>query len=234
MILHIYHCNMVIARDKRKATGRNRPSEIARVPRSPGERDIVYEPPRSGFDDDLGELLDQFRHVDLAQEDGPLAVNWAFLQRQLGADRESVKARVARARALGLLPGMAIDYDHEAWMAASRNKGCLLVMMCVEDRDLRRERRELLDAFGGVVMRICDGIVGGGEWLERVYIMPNVHLGPRAELATDAGRTVALMEAAAGELRARDLSCELNSFGYSKMLQLAINAHPMGYVLRVI
>lgn len=235
MILHIYHCNELVSHDKRQAVGCNRPGPIVRWPSRPGGADISHRPPVDGFERaSLGQLLDKLIEFDLDAEDSPVTLNWEALEAQLSLSRESIEALLAEARGLGLLRSLTIAVDHERWMLASADKGSLLVMSCVETIDLTRDRVELIEAFCEEVVAIRDGIVGAGDTLTRAVVMPNVHLAPRVKPPGDSEAVVELLKKMTAALTGEGFVAEMASFGYSKMLRLAINAHPLGYVLRVI
>jgi hypothetical protein len=235
MILHVYHCNRLVARDKRQAVGRNRPGSIVRHPPRPGGADLSFVPrPEALGDPALSALLEEFEEVELLAEDSPVKPDWNHLEDRLAMPREEIEEVIRMAAKRGLFRSLAPIVDHERWMALSSEKGCLLVMSCVEASDLEREHGDLVDAFCDAVRSIRDGIVGDGDDLQKVFVMPNVHLAPRLELATDSVATVEILERATSALGELGFEAALGSFGYSKMLELTINAHPLGYVLRVV
>lgn len=235
MILHIYHCNEVVSQDKQQSVGKNRPGSIKRWPGRPGGADIAHLPPVDGFEGDLlGRLLSRFMKCDLVAEDSPIAINWDALEAHLSLPRESVEELLDEARQKGLLRTLTIAVEHERWMLTSTNKGSLLVMSCVEESDLARDQADLADAFCAEVVAIKNGIIGKGDTLSNAVVMPNVHLSPRATPPDDSNAAVELLKTMTAALSEQGFAVEMASFGYSKMLRLAINAHPLGYVLRVI
>jgi hypothetical protein len=235
MVLHIYHCNRLTARDKRRSVGRNRPGSITRYPSRPGGADIDYPPPVDGFaNEQLATLLSLFQFAPLGTDESPVTINWPYLEQRLGKTQSEIASLIEEASRLRLLRGVTIAYDHERWMEESSDKGCLLVMACIELIDLDRTEAELYDAFCRAVIAIRDGIVGEQDTLDTVFVMPNVHLGPRLVLATDSEAVVGLIQGATRALEQHGFRAHMNSFGYSKMLDFSINAHPMGYVLRVV
>jgi hypothetical protein len=235
VVLHIYHCNRVIARDKRRAVGRNRPDTIVRYPERPGGADIEFEPPADGFgSSELGALLEAFRDVPIDDDQSFVTIDYERLASRLSIPRGRVEQLVRRAGARRLLTSLTNRYDNDRWMSASTDKGCLLVMACVEQLDLSRTHDDVVGAFRTAVCEIRNGIIGASQELRTVFVMPNVHLGPRLELATDSSAIVSLISAASNSLKDEGFEVQMNSFGYSKNLEFSINAHPLGYVLRVV
>jgi hypothetical protein len=243
LILHVYHCALAILRDYRTSGGRNRPTGTGKWPPRPNQADIRFLPPTNGFDDrGLGQLLELFQRIDLddPELDSPIWINWAYLERKLGLARPEVDALIAKARALGLMERLTIDYDHERWMKHSRDKGCLVVMTGVEESDLARPIDEITAAYCATVDELVQeppprGLVGPGQYLRNVYVVPNGHLNPRSGPGLEEWKeALALLQALPAGLGERGYDVTLNSYGYEKLIQLAINAHKRGYCLRVI
>jgi hypothetical protein len=209
---------------------------MRRFPEEPGQADIEYRPPTDGFEEPwLASVLRLFAAADLISEESPVTVRWDFVERQLGRTRGEIEDTLELAKRRGLLPGMTIDYDHERWMHQSANKGCLVALTCIEKADLTRDRSEVVGCFVATIEEIRGAITNGGsKRLERTVIMPNAHLNPRGEPVTDRDGCVLLLEELRDGLAESGIQVELNSYGYSKMMAFAINAHPLGYVLRVI
>jgi hypothetical protein len=194
-------------------------------------------PPVTAFDDPvMGEILGLFQNVPLDGEEHAISINWSYLERQLGMSRLEVERLLRRASARGLLQRMEIDYDHVKWMRQSADKGVLLIMACVERRDLVRPPREYLDGVVNVVDEIASGVVNRerGQFLREVVVVPNGHLDPRSDNKMPWTSVLAILEAIPPVLEAGGFHAHLNSFGHAKILELAINAHPLGYVLRTV
>lgn len=237
MILHIYHCNRAEIIDHRTASGQNRPPGTGRYPLERGAVDVRLIPPVTAFDDPvMGEILGLFQNVPLDGEEHAISINWSYLERQLGMSRLEVERLLRRASARGLLQRMEIDYDHVKWMRQSADKGVLLIMACVERRDLVRPPREYLDGVVNVVDEIASGVVNRerGQFLREVVVVPNGHLDPRSDNKMPWTSVLAILEAIPPVLEAGGFHAHLNSFGHAKILELAINAHPLGYVLRTV
>lgn len=254
MKLHIYHCNLAILTDRKPSpTGggkavSNKPAGIIRYPSEPGRADVHFLPVTDSFrmpwprdterpiwldDNMLSKLLEQFKSVDIFDPEGsPVLVNWRKLEERLGLDREQLNMLLAKADQMGLLRRLTIEYDHAKWMRWSRNKGCLVIMTCVEKSDY--QDGNIVERFCDEVTTIRDKIVSGSQELTEVIIVPNVHLTTREDIGDDWEKTITLLQNAKRKLEERDFHVQLNSFGYAKNILLAINAHKLGYVFRSI
>jgi hypothetical protein len=232
---------MAVLRDYRTSGGVNRPPGTGKWPLKAGEADINYLPPTSGFDPpDLGELLDLFQEIDLdrPESESPILVNWEYLERKLGLSREAVDALWHLAAQRGLMKSLTIDYDHERWLRHSRDKGCLVVMSCVEATDLDREVGEIAECYCNVVDKLVKvppphGLLNKEHSLSHVYVVPNGHLD-RAGSGIGWKSALEVLKALPPALEQRGYDAMLNSYGYEKLIKLAINAHKLGYVLRVV
>jgi hypothetical protein len=242
LILHIYHCTFAELRDYRSSGGKNRPAGTGKWPEKAGEADIEYHPPTNGFQNpDLGQLLSLFQAVEIDQSewDSPILINWQYLEETLELPRHSVDALLHEAKRLGLMSKLTIDYDHERWLRHSRVKGCLVIMAGVEEADLRRNPEELSSAFGEIVDELARerpprGLLGEGHELRQVFVVPNGHLNARSGPGLDWEKALAVLQRLPPELEERGYESGLNSYGYEKLIRLAINAHKRGYVLRVV
>lgn len=241
MILHIYHCTLAVFRDYKTSGGANRPAGTGKWPGKAGEADITYLPPTSGFDPPvLGQLLELFQEVNLdhPESESPILVNWEFLERKLGLPRERVAALMHLASQLGLMKSLTIDYDHERWLRHNHNKGCLVVMTCVEPGDLKRDLDEIAECFCEVIDRLVmepppRGLLNEEHSLSHVYVVPNGHLD-RSGPGIPWKPALKLLRVLPPALEERGYEAMLNSYGYEKLIKLAINAHKLGYVLRVV
>lgn len=237
MILHIYHCNTATISDHRTASGRNRPPGTGRHPLQRGAADVKLLPPIGAFDDPvMGEMLGLFQSVPLDGEERAISINWTYLERQLGRSRVELDRLLRRAAARGLLQSMGIQYDHVKWMRQSADKGVLLIMACVEKRDLTRPPREYLEGVANAVDEIATGVVNRErhQFLRNVVVVPNGHLDPRGDNKMPWTSVLAVLEGIPPVLEARGFHVHLNSYGHAKVIELAINAHPLGYVLRTV
>lgn len=235
MILHIYHCNLAIIRDYRESQGQNRPEGTGKIPSRPGKADVRFLPRTDTFRDPvLGKLLRMFQSIDLTDgPDAPVRINWKYLEAAFGCSRADISRILETAEGLGLLRTLTIEYDHEQWMKHSREKGCLVVMAGVEKSDLARKLDELHSRFCDTIDAVKRDVTNGGQTLRHVFVVPNGHLAPRAK-PVDWQEAHALLETLPPALARRKYKASLNSYGYPKLIQLAINAHKLGYVLRVI
>lgn len=242
VIVHIYHCTSASLRDYRKSGGRNRPPGTGKWPPKAGEADVNFQPPTSGFSDfHIGRLLALFQAVDLDQpeSESPILVNWEYLQRQLGLSREGVAILMHTARQLGLLTSMSLDVDPERWLKHSRVKGCLVIMTCVEESDLRRARAEITKTYCDIVDDLVKapppkGLLGKEDQLTDIFVVPNGHLAARAGPGLDWKRALEVLQAVPPALQERGYKAHLSSYGYEKLIKLTINAHKRGYMLYVV
>jgi hypothetical protein len=175
-----------------------------------------------------------FRTIDLADlTHSPIKMNWKHIEATLGCSRKDVFQLFEEADAKGLLRALTIQYDHEQWLKHSREKGCLVVMTGIERGDLARDPKERADAFCGAIDLVKRDVVGSGQVLKHVFVVPNGHLAPRAKpVPWEDALTV--LKTLPPALSKRRYKAALNSFGYPKLIELAINAHKVGYVLRVV
>jgi hypothetical protein len=237
VILHLYHCNRAIIKDKPGSVGRNRPHNIQRYPSRPGQADFAYEPPTDGFaTSKLGSLLSLLQNVDLAAEDSVLQVKWDVVAQRLGVEADTAKRLLGQARERRLIDHVTIAVDHNQWMKHSDNKGCLVVMACAEQQDTGRSDGEVAEGVASVVHDCLTRITNEAQWLDWICLVPNVHLAPREPVPEDGGARALEMLMAIRRRLEHDFSggVHLASFGYSKIIDLAINAHPIGYQIRVV
>lgn len=236
MILHLYHCNLASFKDYQAAPGRNRPDGTGRYPERPGEADINYIPSTKGFDDDsMGRLLEVFQSISLSDpQSSPIKINWKVLEKRLGMQRSDVRHLLSKADLLGLMSSLTIDYDHESWLRHSKEKGCFVVMTCVEKSDLARDNSECASAYCDAIDEIKSLILNKGHTLNNVFVIPNGHLAPRAGNGLPWEQALDVLLAIPPALRSRGYDASMNSYGYTKRIKLGINAHKLGYVLRVV
>jgi hypothetical protein len=242
MIVHIYHCASASLRDYKSSGGRNRPSGTGKWPPKAGEADVEFSPPTQGFSTPgIGRLLELFKDIELdaPESTSPVWVNWDYLQHQLGVSRERANALMHEARELGLLRQLTIDVDPERWLRHSRIKGCLVVMTCVEEGDLRRSRDDVAAKFCDTIDDLVKagpprGLLGEGDELRDVLVVPNGHLAARAGAGLNWERALEVLQALPPALEARGYRVHLGSYGYEKLIKLAINAHKRGYALYVV
>lgn len=242
MILHLYHCTLAELRDYKQSGGRNRPLGTGKWPPNAGSADLTYLPPTTGFTDpDLGQFLSLFQAIDLDEPDwiSPVMINWDYLEESLGLSRERLNELLHRAKKLGLLRRLTIDYDHERWLRHSREKGCLVIMTCVEESDLRRAIPELASAYCEVIDDLVkakppQGLLAEGQEIRTVFVVPNGHLNPRSGPGIAWESALPVLRALPDALHEAGYDASLSSYGYEKLIRLAINAHKRGYTLRVI
>jgi hypothetical protein len=235
MILHIYHCNLAVIRDYRGSQGRNRPDGTGRFPATPGAADIEFAPITEMFGDpQISRLLQMFQHIDLTDlTNSPIKWNWKYIEGTLGCTRQDVHRLLEEVDAKGLLSALTIDYDHEQWMKHSREKGCLVVMTGIEQADLSRDPDERARAFCEAIDAVKRDVTGPEHILRHVFVVPNGHLAPRAE-PVNWEEALEVLKTLPPALNRRRYKAKLNSYGYPKLIELAMSAHKRGYLLRAI
>ena len=253
MKLHIYHCNLVVIEDRMSSPsgggkfGSNKPSGIHEYLTPHRESDIHFLPPNSKFNipwvpneesrptwltpDILAKLLEEFRSVDIFDpENSPVYVNWSALEDRLQLSRDQLQLLMGKADEMGLLRRLTIDYDHARWMRHSSIKGCLVVMVCVEQTDYENEGVVRLSC--NEIINIRSSIIDVEDTLTKVFLVPNVHLTGKRCVGEDHVKNGKILNAMKVELETLGLEVELNSYGYAKNIILAICAHKLGYVFR--
>jgi sugar phosphate isomerase/epimerase len=155
------------------------------------------------------------------------------LEERLGVARSEIRGLLQQADRRSLLRRLTIAYDYEQWLKQSSEKGCLVIMTCVEHTDLTRDPAEVADAYGETVDAIKRSVLNGQQRLDRVIVVPNGHLAPRTA-PVPWEQALALLREIPPALEKRGYEPTLNSYGFSKIIRLAIHAHKLGYVLRVV
>jgi DNA-binding Lrp family transcriptional regulator len=236
MILHVYHCNMAVIHDYKSAPGKNRPPGTGRYPQRPGGANVDYLPPTQSFgSDSLGKLLQCFQDIKIGElAESPFRMNWQYLEESLGLSRQEIRDKLREAERMGLLRSLTINYDHEKWMQYSREKGCLVAMTCVEESDLRRDANECVEAYCDAIDAIKGAVIGKKQSLKYIYVVPNGHLAARSGTGLPWEEVLEVLQRLPPALNKRGYKAKLNSYGYTKVINLAINAHKLGYVLRVV
>lgn len=239
MILQIYHCNLAVFEDRRESGVKNRPHPITRVPEHPGEADIKYLPPIDGFDDKgIGQLLDQFRDISIdGSKRGPVQIDWDYLSEVLQLETGQIRELIRLAHERGLIRGLTLHYNHRPWMRLSHNKGCLVVMICVEESDYVRSTAEVARSAVQAISSIRTALIGKKrrlDWLNHVFLVPNVHLGVRVVVGRDTDRNIKILKGIESGLQRSRWTVRTNSYGYTKIVEMAINAHVIGFVSRTV
>jgi len=239
MILQIYHCNLAVFEDRRESGVRNRPRPISRVPDHPGGADIRYLPPIDGFDDKgIGQLLDQFRDISIdGSKRGPVQIDWDYLSEALQLAPDQIRELIQLAHERGLITGLTLRYNHRPWMRLSHNKGCLVVMICVEESDYVRSTGQVARSAIQAINGIRTALVGKkrqADWLNHVFLVPNVHIGVRAVVGGDTDKNIKILSEIESGLRRSRCIVGTNSYGYTKIVEMAINAHVIGFVSRTV
>jgi hypothetical protein len=192
-------------------------------------------PPTRAFGDpQMSKLLEMFQRIELGDlTNSPLKWDWRYMERELGCTRQDVHRLLQTAGRKGLLRRLTNDYEHEEWMKHSQEKGCLVVMSGIEQEDLERDPGERAAAYCEAVDLVKRDVTGPGHVLRDVFVVPNGHLAPRAD-PVEWQKALAVLQTFPPALKQRRYRARLNSFGYPKLIQLAIHAHKRGYLLRAV
>jgi hypothetical protein len=132
------------------------------------------------------------------------------------------------------MQNLTIDYDHECWLSHSSKKGCFVVMTCVEESDLKRSRDDCASAYCDAIDKIRKAVLNPDQVLRDVFVVPNGHLAPRSGSGLPWEQALEVLQSLPPALNERGYRACLNSYGYTKLIRLSINAHKIGYVLRVV
>lgn len=178
--------------------------------------------------EDLAALISQFETIELdCTYDSPISIRRDYLMHLLGIDSDELSRLLARARSQKLLTRLRIDKDYRAWLRATSNKGCLVLMTCVEKGDYDRESLPRL--FLKEVLLLRDKLINGGYRLDDVVLMPNAHLTPGENLEEDGDKAKAVIASIKTVLQQNDLKVLEGSFGFGKRVTLVIRGHTHSY-----
>jgi hypothetical protein len=107
-------------------------------------------------------------------------------------------------------------------------------MTCIEETDLARETSERARAYCDTIDAVQQSIVNPDQVLQHIFVVPNGHLAPRSGPGLPWREALEVLQELPPALAERGYVAALNSYGYTKQISLAISAHKLGYVLRVV
>jgi hypothetical protein len=225
MKLQLIHCAVCVFEDQ----------EMSKKPRGikpKATRHIAIEPTCESLSDpELAQLASLFENIKLdATFDSPIQLRRDYLQERLDIEPRDLKLLLDKGRASGILRQLTIKKDYRSWLRRSRNKGCLLVMTCIEKGDHQRD--DLVGAYCRTVMERRDQLISLGHELEDVIVMPNAHLTNFDELETDSKNCANVIKRIKKGLHTHKLRVFEGSFGYGKQVRLVIMGHPKAYSFR--
>ena len=225
MRLQLIHCAVCVFEDQEMS---KKPPGI----KPKATRPIDIEPISETLSDpELAQLVSLFENIELdATFDSPIQLRRDYLQERLAIEPRELKLLLDRARKSGILRQLTIKKDYRSWLRRSQNKGCLLIMTCIEKGDHQRD--DLADAYCRTVMERRDQLISLGHELEDVVVMPNAHLTSPDELETDSKSCENVIKRIKKGLQAHNLKVFEGSFGYGKQVRLVIMGHPKAYSFR--
>jgi len=235
MKLHIYHCSLASISDRKYSKGRsNRPARILRNPAKAGEQNVDFEPALDGFGNrKIKEFLKEFQSVDIFHlSNSPIQIEWDYVQKKLKMSKDEFEQLRRELYQKGIFRGLTIDYNYDKWMRHSKNKGCLVVMSCVEKHDYENDC--LAERFCEEVLKIRNSIISENQILDTVVIVPNAHFTEPEQLGQQWDKNIEILETCRSVLREKVMKVKLTSFGYGKNFHLFIHGHKLGYVFRSI
>lgn len=254
MILQIYHCNLVIIKDKRGSKSSKarstRPTGIERAITEVSESDIHFLPPTEHFitvkghdysgqpiiqrEELLGRFLAEFQEVQVFDQLGNefIRIEWEALAKKLGVSMEELERvkRVAKER--GLLFSLGINYNLQKWLQHSVCKGAFVVMTCIEDLDY--SNINLANQFALEIAELRDAMINPkhGDFFNTVFVVPNVHIADTERVGQRHNENRQILEACCEKLRKLHFHVQLNSYGWAKTIFLGIVGHQAGGFVR--
>ena len=239
MKIHIYHTGLAVLRDTPSSTkNRRRPENLFFWPKEPGKKDINFKPWMNDLkkDEHTKQLIKLFEHIDLADVDNsPIILRRDWIAAKLGGISEGeLEALLAKLHEMRLLHALTIEFDHRKWLQHAETKGCLVVMVCIEEKDYERGNIEQLatDTISKAYHDLFGAEIQSKKKIKKIFVIPNAHLSP--EIGTDHKRNLKILNRIVNNLKKSGFDIALNSYGYAKDIELAIIGHPQEYVLRCI
>ena len=225
MKLQLIHCAVCIFEDQEMS---KKPPGIKPKATKP----IVIEPTaKSLLDPELAKLAELFENIELdATSESPIQLKRDYLQESLGLESRELKLLLDRARESGILTQLTINKDYRKWLRRSKQKGCLLVMTCIEKGD--HQRADLVDAYCKTVMKRRDDLIALGYELNDIIVMPNAHLTHRDDLETDSDNCIDIIGQIIKTLQKKKIKVFEGSFGFGKRVKLIIMGHGKAYSFR--
>lgn len=243
MKIHIYHCALAVFKDIAPRSKKSRPVDLRRWPNELGQCDISFNPLLNDLKEDgkTKKLVKLFEHIDLMDTaNSPIILRRDWIAEQLEIDGTELNSLLAKLYSMRLFCTLTVEYDFRKWLQHSKTKGCLVVMVGIENPDYDKPRIENLasDAIKGAYL---DLLHSGNEEREvdpadirikKVFVIPNAHLSP--DLGQNHERNTQILQRIVRNLIDEGFDTELNSYGYPKDIQIMIVGHEQEYILRSI
>lgn len=238
MKIHIYHTGLATFKDLSSSTkNRRRPENLCSWPDESGKNDICFKPWMNDLKKEgmTKELVKMFEHIDLTDvNNSPIILNRDWIVAKLGIDRDELEALFAKLYEMKLLDALTIEYNHKKWLQHCETKGCLVVMVCIEENDY--EKHNIKQLATDIITKAYQDLFGveiqSKKRIKTIYVIPNAHLSP--DIGTDHKKNLTILKGIVNNLKRLNFDTVLNSYGYAKDIELAIIGHPQEYVLRCI
>lgn len=241
--MHIYHCALAVFKDIAPRSKTSRPVDLRRWPNELGQCDISFNPLLNDMkkNSKTRELVKLFEHIDLMDtSNSPIILRRDWIAKQLEIDGAELDSLLAKLYKMRLFCALTVKYDFRKWMQHSRTKGCLVVMVGIEDPDYAKPEIENLASYA--IREAYFGLLHSGEEvrpidpadirIKQVFVIPNAHLSP--DIGLDHERNTQILQGIVHDLTSEGFDTVLNSYGYPKDIQLMILGHAHEYILRCI
>ncbi|RZB28863.1 MAG: hypothetical protein AEth_01739 [Candidatus Argoarchaeum ethanivorans] len=238
MKIHIYHTGLAVFRDTPFSTkNRRKPKNLFLWPKEPGKKDINFKPWMNDLQKDgqTKQLIKIFEHIDLMDtNNSPIILRRDWIAEKLGISRDELEALLAKLHEMRLLDALTIEFDHRKWLRHAETKGCLVVMVCIEEKDYERDNIEQLatDTITKAYHDLFGVEIQLKKKIKKIFVIPNAHLS--SDIGTDHKRNLKILNRIVNNLKKLGFDVALNSYGYAKDIELAIIGHPQEYVLRCV
>jgi len=223
MKIQILHCGAVTLEDEEPS---KKPKDIA--PKRTG--DIIIEQHASLIEDSqLSALLEMFENIEVDETyNSPIQIKYPYLQEKLGLTSTELKKLMAEAKKQKLLRRLTIDKDYGAWIEKSRIKGCLVIMICIEKGDYRRQDLPSMFYEEVKITRNKLMVEGKGHKLDTIVLVPNAHMVAE-QLETNSQNIESVMSGIRSILEDKEIQYVEASFGYGKRVKLIVRGHAEAY-----
>ena len=233
MKINIYHCNMVIIEDKRISPSIDKKGDSLPFPSEKGKANVCIKPDISGLElsNEEKKLLSTFTEIkikDILKENSSINFNYKYLEKRTKLNKNSIKNSLKELSEKKLMPSLTINYQHSNWLKHDTIKGCILVKICFEKNDYKRLDEIKINLFNEI-KKYSNTLTGEKQTLDKIVIMPDSHLTGSKNIGKNHSLNIKFLKDLKTHLEKNKFKVYLSSYGYSKNLLFAINAHNIGY-----